>query len=458
MPTLPQKFADRMEKLLGEEYPLFEKALAEAAAKAFRINTLKCKDKDSVVSLFSAGEVPYSENCYYLSEDAEGIGNTPYHHSGMIYLQDPGAMATVAALKDKEGFLGARVCDLCSAPGGKSSHIAEIIGEGGFLLANEFVPKRAKILVGNFERLGIKNASVTSLDTGELSRLYQDRFDLVIADAPCSGEGMFRKGESALDMWSEENIALCRDRQDYILDNAAKMVKGGGYLLYSTCTYSLEENEMAVDAFLARHGNFSLEKVSDEVIAYTADGINFEGAKSQNLNLCRRFYPHRARGEGQFIALMKKNGEGKGNINFEDAAKPLKKEEAEIINRFFKENLEEIPEGKIIKQGENYILSLHGEPLPPKSVFSGGILIGEIRGKMLFPSHQFFSALGKHFKIKAELSEQEALLYLRGEEIPTEKEARGWCAVNFLGATLGGGKISEGRIKNHYPKGLRLKG
>lgn len=456
---LPEKFTERMKKLLADEYAEFERALTLDAVRGVRVNTLT-KDPEAFFEKgkFKLKRLPYIKNGFIV-EEADGIGNTPEHHSGQIYVQDPGAMSALSALDIPKG---AWVIDLCSAPGGKSSQAAEAIGEEGFLLSNEFVPKRAKICVGNFERLGIRNAMVTSLDTGEFKKYFKACFDLVIVDAPCSGEGMFRKSEEALTEWSEENVIRSAERQREILENASELVKPSGYLLYSTCTYSLEENEMNVDAFLEKHPDFTLEKCKDELVAATKDGVCFEGAKSSLLGYTRRFYPHVSSGEGQFVALMKRADLSvpAQTILYKDASKDPSRDEISAIKNFFKENLTKEPRGKIRKLGENLVLISHACPVIPKSIFSAGVLLGEIRKGVFHPSHQFFSAYGELFKTKITLNEDDVRLtqYLRGEEIKAAEEGtRGYAAVFFEETALGGGKLVEGKLKNHYPKGLRLK-
>jgi NOL1/NOP2/sun family putative RNA methylase len=456
---LDEKFKERMKRLLPDEYDAFITALEEGeAVRAVRVNTLKT-DIEQFLSKTSISLSPlsYSHDGFLLS-DGGGIGNTPEHHAGMIYVQDPGAMASLCALDIQPNW---RILDTCAAPGGKSGQAAARLGDEGFLLSNEFVPKRAKILVSNFERLGIRNAIVTSLDTGELSRLFSAFFNLVIVDAPCSGEGMFRKSDEALSEWSEENVIACAKRQEEILDNAAATVMPGGYLLYSTCTYSTEENEGTLDAFLTRHGDFSLSPVKDELLAVTAPGITPMGSQ-RDFSHARRFYPHKSPGEGQFVALLKRD-ENIGvmpTILYKDAAKLLTKTEMEAVEKFFREALTEPPKGKILRCGDNIVLAGHGMPIPPRSVFSAGVLLGEIRGGMLFPSHQFFSAYGRLFKRQEMLSAEDSRVqkYLAGEEIEARSfDGGGFCAVLYEGAPLGGGKASGGRIKNHYPKGLRLR-
>ncbi len=457
---LKEKFKTRMSALLGEEYEAFANALEKDAVRGLRVNTLKA-DIEKATLAFEDKLTPlsYAEDGFILN-DADGIGNTPEHHAGMIYIQDPGAMATANALDILPGW---SVLDMCAAPGGKSGQAAAKIGDGGFLLSNEYIPKRAKTVVSNFERLGIKNAIVTSLDTAELPKLFSGIFDLVICDAPCSGEGMFRKSTEAVSEWSEENVAACAKRQREIMKNAAPLVKTGGYLLYSTCTYSLEENEMVIDEFLCDNPEYELVPVKESLRLATRDGIVFDGAKCKNLNLTRRFYPHVSEGEGQFIALLQRNKNAYvlQTILYKDAAKPLTKEENAAVKRFFDENLTDVPSGRIVKVGENIVILSHGCPIPPKSVFSAGVLLGAVEKGLLFPSHQFFSAYGRLFLRQENLRRDEARVqkYLRGEEIEAKDITKGgWCAVTYEGVTLGGGKASLGKIKNHYPKGLRIKG
>ena len=448
---LPEKFLLRMKNILGEEYAAFESALSEPSVRGVRVNTTKISVDDFLgVSSLSLEKIPYL-NDGFIPESADGIGRSAEHHSGMFYVQDPGAMATVGAVDIKRGW---RVLDTCAAPGGKASQLASAVGEEGVLLANEYVPKRAKIIVGNLERLGIKNAVVTSLDTARLSEMFSSYFDLVLCDAPCSGEGMFRKYDEAVSEWSEENVLACAKRQSEILENCQSCVKAGGYLLYSTCTYSVEENEGVIEKFLSRHPDFSLVEVKDELKATTADGLG-------KFKAARRFYPHKSRGEGQFIALLKKD-ENSGilpTILYKDSAKSPSKADEAVARAFLKDNLKTEFSGRIISVGEQLAIVSHDLPVPPYSVFMSGVLLGEVKKGILFPHHQFFSAFGADMKRRVELKRGDARVekYLVGEEIDTDITEGGWCAVTYEGVALGGGKISCGRVKNHYPKGLRNK-
>ena len=450
---LPEKFTERMKKLLGEDFPLFSHALLEEdAVRGLRINTLKC-DRDEFLSDNTLPITPlsYTDTGFILDSD-EQVGRLAEHHSGRIYMQDPGAMAPLSAVNIPEG---ARVVDLCAAPGGKSGQAAAMIGENGFLLSNEFVPKRAKILVGNLERLGVKNAVVTSMDTEKLSDFFREYFDYAIVDAPCSGEGMFRKNDAAIDEWSEEGVLISAERQKKILDNASKLVKCGGYIIYSTCTYAPEENEEVIDAFLTSHPSFSPVPLPEKIVSVTKEAVgDFENAK-----YARRFYPHISNGEGQFLALMKKNSSDLTTFVCKDASKPLSKTENAVVSAFLKAHFKEDAKARLAKVGDNVVLLPEGiEAVPPHSVFMAGVLVGEIQKDRLVPSHQLFSAYGHNFKTRVDISDNGKALYdyLSGEETDApDGVENGYCAVTYKSAAIGGGKISNGKIKNHYPKGLR---
>lgn len=450
-------FKARMRDMLGEDYPAFIDALEnDCAVRGARVNLIKRSDgKMPEIYGFSARKISYTDNGYILDGEAQ-IGRTAAHHAGLIYMQDPGAMAAMAGLDIAPD---AWVADICAAPGGKSGQIAEQLGEGGFLLSNEYVPKRAKTIVSNFERLGVSNAMVTSMDVGALAELYRSAFDLVVVDAPCSGEGMFRKSEEARGEWTPDSPTLCAKRQMQILADAVKLLKSGGRLLYSTCTWSTEENEEIVLWLLDKYPELSLIPVKDKLRAATSDGVVLEG--HEELKLTRRCYPHITEGEGQFIALLKKdeNVECLSTIVYKDSAKSPTREEKAAFEAFVREAFETTPKGRLVKIGENLVFIMHRCPIPPHSLFMGGVLVGEVRRGMLHPSHQLFSALGKYFKRKIELGDhgEKVEKYLSGEEIEVDTSDTGWCVTTVLGAPLGGGKISSNRMKNHYPKGLRNK-
>ncbi|MBP3605510.1 MAG: hypothetical protein J6J66_02815 [Clostridia bacterium] len=447
---LPINFKKRMQALLGAEADAFFLAMEKDPVRALRINRIKAKDTDAAALCpFPLTPLSYDADGYIFDE--ERIGHSPLHHGGGIYVQDPGAMSAVNALPLEKGM---RVLDLCAAPGGKSAQLAAAIGEEGMLYSNEYVTARAKILVGNLERLGVTNAVVTSTDTSDCKKWFSAYFDAVVVDAPCSGEGMFRKNEAACDEWSEEGVKSCAERQASILENAAGCVRDGGYLLYSTCTFSTEENEQTVVRFLRAHPDYRLAEVNDALRLATADGIALANAEDIPLRLCRRFYPHISRGEGQFVALMQRKTDDMPRILYKDAALPPTKEEQRAIDDFIKKALR-LPEDMHIRRVGDTLCALKKEQtVPPRAVFASGVCLGRVEKGRLVPHHQLFSALGDCFFRKATLSESEAMRYLHGEELGTDTED-GFCAVFYGPLSLGGGKVSAGRLKNHYPKGLR---
>lgn len=447
MKNLPEAFKTRMQNLLKEEYPLFLEALNENPVRAFRVNTDKISIADfEKINPFSTAKIPFVENGYYFNHDK--IGLHPYHHAGMIYVQEPAAMAPAECVDIKNDWY---IVDMCAAPGGKSTQLKNKIPDG-VLVSNEIIPSRCKILTGNIERLGLKDTVTTCMDTTRLANIFEKQFDLCMCDAPCSGEGMFRKDDTAINEWSEENVKMCAIRQAEILDNAARLVKGGGYIIYSTCTFSLEENEMTVDAFLSRHKNFVLCPVTERVRDNTSEGIFFEGCTTPDIHFCRRFYPHKARGEGQFMAVLKNTDINEPRCYNSQKTKPDK-----CVLEFLNDTLNGYDVSGVRQNGNTPIYFKNDFNINGARAFSVGVNIGEIRKNYILPHHQFFMSFGKDFKRKIELSKdsKELQKYLRGEEIQTNLE-NGWAAVLVDGCTLGGAKIVNGTAKNHYPKGLRL--
>ncbi len=450
MKQLPQAYINRMKALLGDEFDSYIASLDSAPVRAFRVNTDKISTEEfEKINEFSAEKIPYSETGYYFTSDK--IGNHPFHHAGMIYVQEPGAMAPAECLDVDPDWV---ILDMCAAPGGKSTQLKNKLGEKGILVSNEIIPSRCKILTGNIERLGLRRTVTTCLDTKKLSVLYPDTFDLIMVDAPCSGEGMFRKEEIAIDEWSEENVRKCALRQAEILENAAVCLKSSGYIIYATCTFSLEENEKTVDAFLQSHSDFELIKPVQEVIDATSEGIAFDGCKTENISYTRRFYPHKSKGEGQFMAVLHHKGESYGHSSI-----PVKSEKIDkSVFDFLDSTLTEYDKENVILYNGNPVYFTPDFPVKNGTAFSCGVTIGEIRKNYILPHHQFFMAMGKNFKRKIDLrpDSDEIKKYLHGEEFETDCE-NGWAVVTVCGCSVGGVKVVSGRAKNHYPKGLRLK-
>lgn len=439
---LDEKFIVRMKELLGEDgLKNYLEELERPSPRALRVNNIKGDVSKLDIKL---SPVPYSKSCYYF--DSERIGNHPLHHAGLIYVQEPGAMIPISCLDIKSDW---KIFDTCSAPGGKSLQAAAFLGDDGFILSNEINTPRARIMSGNFERMGVKNSVITSASVDKVSELFPYYFDLVIVDAPCSGEGMFRKEEDAVKDWSEDNVRMCAQRQSDILKAASRSVKGGGYLLYSTCTFSTEENEDTVNAFLEENKDFELIAPHERVLPYTVSGVGNE--------YFRRFYPHVAPGEGQFAALMQRIGDEVEGANVISALSQLSKEEQKCTENFLSETLEGFDPDYIKKFKDNIIYVSPEIPVPDRVTYSCGVTLGQVIKGRFQPHHQLFSAMGKSFKRKVDLSLDDPRLeaYLRGESIFCSSD-NGWCSVLVCGIPLGGGKAVDGQIKNHYPKGLRI--
>lgn len=452
MKQLPTAYESRMKELLGEEFEEYKKALDCDSVRALRVNTDKISIEDFLkVNEFSLENIPYVENGFYF--DYDKIGTHPFHHAGMIYVQEPGAMAPVQCLDIEPDWC---VLDMCASPGGKSSQIRNKLSDKGVLVSNEIIPSRCKILTGNIERLGFKNTVTTCLDSKRLAEIFPNTFDMIMIDAPCSGEGMFRKQESAIDEWSEGNVNMCAQRQREILENGVTCLKSGGYIVYATCTFSLEENEKNVDDFLTRHKDFEIVPVKECVKNCTSDGISFPGCKTENISFARRFYPHISKGEGQFMAVFHHKGTptpcAKGKIS------TPKGRIDKLVYDFLDEVLTSYDRDNVIVCNDKIVYFTPDFDIKKGVAFSCGVTIGELKKNYILPHHQFFMAMGKDFKRKIDLSphSEEVKKYLHGEEFQTNLE-NGWAVVTVCGCTLGGVKVVSGRAKNHYPKGLRNK-
>lgn len=450
MKRLPEAFVLRMQKLLKNDYPLYCEALEQSPVKGFRVNTDKISlEEFEAVNIFGKERIPYVNNGFYL--DFEKAGNHPFHHAGMIYIQEPAAMAPAECISINPDWT---VLDMCAAPGGKSTQLKNKLSDKGILVSNEIISSRCRILTGNIERLGLHNTITTCMDTKKLAEVFPHKFDMIMCDAPCSGEGMFRKEQIAIDEWSEENVKMCAERQKEILENAVKLLKNGGFIIYATCTFSLEENEMVIDSFLQSHPEFELTEVNEKVRECTADGIAFDGCKCNNIHFARRFYPHISKGEGQFMAVLKDTAAEHPVSAKND---PPKEKIEKTVFDFLDSVLTDYNKDHVHMYNGNPVYISPGISIAKGTAFSCGITIGEIKKNYIQPHHQFFMAMGNKFKRKIALSEDspEIKQYLHGEEINVSCE-NGWAAVTVNGCTLGGVKVVSGKAKNHYPKGLRI--
>ena len=512
---LPGAFVEKMEKLLGSDAETFFKSYDAERKFGLRVNPLKLEngeilDPESPLGVYLQGlpKVPWAKEGFYYEAEMRP-GRHPFHETGAYYIQEPSAMSVAEALAPGPGE---RILDLCAAPGGKSTHLAGKMGGKGLLVCNEIHPARAKILSQNIERLGVGNAVVTNMDPFQLAPAFPEFFDGIVVDAPCSGEGMFRKDENARNEWSPDHVKQCAGLQDGILDCAAKMLKDGGRIAYSTCTFSPEENEQRVARFLSRHPEFSV--IRPAIAEYFSAGHPEWADGNPELEKTVRIWPHMADGEGHFLALLVKGENGwdpvpeeigslcektgaecaetvadeivvsgkrkksgkkdsrrdgqKNGRGREDAALS---EAVSAFRMFEKENLkdsESLESGKrFLLFGENlYLVPEQMPDLKGLKVLRPGLHLGTSKKDRFEPSHALALFLKReNVKQAVEVGTEDlALRYLRGETLRAEdfedKEipAKGWVLVTTGGMSLGFAKAAGGMLKNHYPKGLRIQG
>lgn len=448
---LPQKFEERMKNMLGDEYPDFIKSMDETPIfTGIRTNTSKKGSMEAVLNEFGNLEkIDWCENGFYADKSVIS-GNHPYHIAGLFYFQEPSAMSTVSALPiEKDDF----ILDLCAAPGGKATQVGAFLGENGILVANEIIKNRSNILSDNIERFGLKNTIVTNETPQRLAEKYPNFFDKIIVDAPCSGEGMFRKEPQAVEEWSIEHTVSCGVRQKHILDCAMKMLKGGGYLVYSTCTFAPEENEQ-VCAYMLE--NYNVEIIKPQNSDMLTKGEQKWSASDYDMSDTRRIFPHKNKGEGHFVALFH-------NLDNTDDYTPKKIQqkkcdEEKLYRQFEREFLNIKLEGEFCLFGENLYLKPKNIDIDKIKTVRAGLHLGICRKNRFEPSHALCLALTRDdFKNSIDFECDSPVLkkFLMGETIECDK--KGWCCVTVNGFPIGWGKASNGILKNHFPKYLRLK-
>ena len=440
-------FFDRMKDLLGEDFDRYLETVDKEPYRGIRVNTLKMTAEELLPLLTFVGEqVPFSSDGYYVS--AEKLGKHPLHHAGAFYVQEPSAMSAVTALDVRPGD---KVLDMCAAPGGKSTQIASRLGGTGLLWANEVIRPRAHILLSNIERMGVKNAVVSNMEADRLADRLSGFFDKVLVDAPCSGEGMFRKDKDAIYEWSPEHSAACAERQTAILDASAAAVAPNGVMVYSTCTFSRDENEGVIERFLKLHPEFEL----------VSTGCRFGEASrfGEGMQHCRRVFPYHG-GEGHFVAKLQKKG-GKpyrgGGYTYVEPSK----QERQQIDAFITDILRN-PCFRHYYIIDDRLLNLPDVELLPDlsgmNILRAGMKLGDFKKGRIEPHHNLATALTPdQFKRRLILFENDELAarYISGEEVEVDRWIKGWAVVTVNGITLGLGKAVDGRLKNKYPKGLR---
>lgn len=559
---LPSKFINRMKFMLGQECDAFLASFESERSKALRINPLKLEggSEEALQKIpFTTDKILWEENGF-VYKDTDEPGKHPLHMAGLYYIQEPSAMSPVTYLDPKPGE---RVLDLCAAPGGKSTQIAGRMQGKGVLVTNEINPGRAKILSENVERMGISNAMVLNETPENLSARFEGWFDKILIDAPCSGEGMFRKNEDAVTNWSPENVRLCADRQDGILDNAAAMLAPSGRIVYSTCTFAPDEDEGTIYRFLLRHPEFKVCKVPlfegmDKgnpawALINSADGNTYGLSKDDTchslgdadnelmsqLSDCIRLWPHHLKGEGHFLAVLERKDTGKEDPDKENTGKEdnsevlpitycpggfqrgirigaeryedgmndhvdelsktssqkelrenkkklkakdrramdknlgkasktaLKGSGLDMAGKLWEDFSDEVLTdtgrnrlcGTLFTFGENVYLAPFYMPSTDRlKVMRPGLHLGSMKKDRFEPSHSLALFLRQEDVIRSKdypsLS-KEIKDFTTGLTLNADLE-NGWYLITADGCSIGWAKSDGRRLKNHYPKGLRI--
>lgn len=431
----PTGFEEKYQRLLGKEAASFFSTFDQEPISAFRTNPLK----EGRVTF--SNPIPGTKWGYY----GKVSGKSPEHVTGLIYSQEPASQMVAQVAHPHEGM---RVLDLAAAPGGKSTHLLSYLNNTGLLVSNEINSKRSKILVENIERFGARNVLVTNESVERLAKVFPSYFDLIVLDAPCSGEGMFRKQPDAMDYWSLDYPAQCATLQREILEDAVKMLANGGELVYSTCTWAPEENEEIVAWLL---DEFPLELVDIPKLNGMTPGIDYPETA--------RMYPHHFKGEGQFVAKFRFVGEHK-LPKLKPARSNLTADQRSLWQIFQKEHLKVELKGDLQTFGDQlYLLPLGLPDLSKVKIARNGLHLGTFKKKRFEPSFALGLALQpSEVRNKLELSQQDFEVYVGGETLQIKESLpNGWYQLIIHGNGLGFAKLANQTLKNYFPKGLRFR-
>ncbi len=433
---LPSDFIYKFEYLLKEEAPAFFHTYEEKKRSGLRINPLKLSVEEwKKITPFALEKVPFVQNAYYYDPEKDQPGKHPYHSAGLYYIQEPSAMFVAEQLAPESGE---KVLDLCAAPGGKTTQLAGMMKQGGLLVANEINSKRAKALSENIERLGITNALVTNETPERLAERFDGYFDRILVDAPCSGEGMFRKDADAIRYWSEEHVEACARQQSAILDSAYLMLKEGGTLVYSTCTFSPEENEQSIERFLAKYPDLELMPIEKN------DGIQAgkpEWSKQGDVGLSKaaRLWPHHVKGEGHFVAKVQKTARTEP-ANVRGISSNTGKSQLKDFELFVNQTLQ----GREFQNFYLFNQQLYSLPddcpnFQGLKVVRPGLHLGELKKNRFEPNHALALSLTKeevNHTFPLTTSSDDWFHYLKGETLASGKD-RGWILVTIDGYPIG---------------------
>ncbi|HCT65713.1 MAG TPA: SAM-dependent methyltransferase [Lachnospiraceae bacterium] len=450
---LPEKFVENMKNILGTDFEDYEKSFEEGRFYGLRVNTLKISAEEfKAKGIFDLKNVTWCRDGFYYDEGIRPAKH-PYYHAGLYYLQEPSAMSPAEVLKPKKGD---KVLDLCAAPGGKTTQLGASLGGTGVLIANDISAGRTKALLKNVELFGITNCIVMSETPEKLSKSFGGYFDKILVDAPCSGEGMFRKEPDVMKSWNEDMLEFCQKSQRDILESSAKMLKRGGLILYSTCTFSPQENEKSINDFLTEHEEFELLPIDKEFDFANGNPDWVDGGRAE-LVYTKRLWPHKIKGEGHFLALLHKK-EADENTLF-----VWEEEKTDDRMKYFEEFKAEVLDVQFcgiyqIINDSLYLLPHEVPVLKGIRVMRSGWLLGEFKKNRFEPSQALAMGLKKNDikrVVDFDVDDQRVIRYLKGETVEAQCE-NGWCVVMCDGYPLGWAKAQQGRLKNKYSTGWRM--
>ncbi len=465
---LPAAFCEEMKRILGPEYPAYIRSMEQERRYGLRVNTARISVEEfERIAPFPVKRIPYISNGFFYEGDVQPAKH-PYYFAGLYYLQDPSAMTPASRLPVEEGDV---VLDLCAAPGGKTTELAAKLQGTGLLIANDISRKRAKALLKNIELFGVENSFIVTEYPQKLQEYFTGFFDKILIDAPCSGEGMFRKAPSMIRAWEQNGPEFYAGLQEEILSHALPMLRPGGMLLYSTCTFSPLENEGTVEKILAMDGDMELLSM-EPYEGFSQGRPELIGSGDESLRRCVRIFPHRMEGEGHFLALFRKK-DGRGTVpmdapgaitggasgsGLQGEEKRLWQKFAENLNRKFEDARLESRNGMV------YYMPSALPPVRGLRFLRSGLFLGEMKKNRFEPSQSLAMALRKEdFRevLDLPLSDERVLRYLKGETLSlsrTEAESEnGWRLVCVDGYSLGWGKKTGAVLKNKYHSGWRMR-
>ncbi len=445
--NLPQEYTEKMKKLLGDEYGAYIESFNQERLYGLRANTLKISPEELKNSVdWELTPVPWCKEGFYYDGENIRPAKHPFYNAGLYYIQEPSAMSTGAMLPVEKGD---RVIDLCAAPGGKSTQVAAKLKGKGVLVSNDISTSRCMALLKNIEVNGVPNAIITNEDPTRLAERFEGFFNKIIVDAPCSGEGMFRKDESAVKSWETHKTEFCCELQRSILKAAAKLLAGDGIIAYSTCTFAPEEDEGMIQEFLNENPDFELMNF-DKSGGFIDGRPDWVENGSEELKKCGRLMPYKIKGEGHFFCLLHKKGEDIVKEPLKDKTAPKK-----LLSDYFdfmKENMNIDISDNLVLHKESLFSVPYCLDLSGLRVKRSGLYLGDCKKNRFEPSQAFAMTLKKEDvknSIDFELDDENLARYMRGESFAVDCND-GWALVCIKGYPLGWGKVQKGRLKNKY--------